>query len=322
MRLLPKASPVSPPHNRGGVYFLRYTICMLFSVEILDVILYCIQQLGIMLAVGVETVLLITYIASYRDGKVDEREIKFAGSIKRTLLAGLGCIVISGLVITALHASLGEAGIVLAPVFLFKWLLIAVIMCIYFLERKKTFSNSLIEGLLGGTWYAVFLVHILAPVTSWFNLLVLFIIINLCFFALWLPIVKLTRKESLVNVFVPKKVVTPAPSVVAPPPPPKPAPVVMQKVAPPPPPPPPIPKPIVVVTPPAPPPKPIVPIPPPLVMTHVPEVKSPTAVPSAKPGPAEHHSLWLPAIHFMPKDVKQLEDKTHIIPLGSVNKPA
>ncbi len=297
---------------------------MFFSIEMADLVLYCVQQIGMMLAVGAETIVLIAYAVSMRDGKADETEIRFSKAVHRALSIGVLFIVVSGVLITMIHTMLDQAAIVFEPIFLFKWLLIIELMGIYIWQRGKTFSHPLIEGVVGGTWYALFLIHILAPITTWTNLLVLYVLFVGGVVIIWSVIVKATsphiekRVEKKVEPKPVKKVEMPPPLpppkiVAPPPPPPKPVPVV----------PPPAPMPLVaaVLPPPPPPiPTPVIPPPPPVVVQKPVAPPPPAPVPPpAKPAADDpHHSFWLPAIHIMPKDEKELADKAHVMPLATI----
>jgi hypothetical protein len=286
---------------------------MFLSVEIIDLILYCLQQIGVMVAVGAETIILIAYLVAMRDSTVDEHEARFSRVVHRSMGVGILLMVLSGLAITILHSMLGEIAIIFAPVFLFKWLLIVGLIGVYITQKGKPFSKYSLEGVLGGTWYALFLVHILAPVTSWVNLLVLYVLFVAGFEVLWVALVMATQKK-------PKNTVakaTPAPVIKTT----KPIPVPVIAKAPEPKPiaPPPAP-PAVVLPPPAPivakapEPMPIAPPPPPIV----PVVAMPPVVAEHDP----HHSLWLPAIHIMPKSKEMLDSNGHVTTSAAVTKHA
>ena len=169
---------------------------MFFSVDTLDLVLYCVQQVGVMLAVGAESIVLISYLLSMRDGKIEETEARFSRAVHRALGVGVLLMVLSGIAIMVLEASLGQIDVVLAPVFLFKWLLIIGLICTYIWQRGKPFSHYLIEGVIGGTWYTLFLVHILAPLTGWINLITLYVLMLGGFLVIWAAFVKLTREKS------------------------------------------------------------------------------------------------------------------------------
>jgi hypothetical protein len=60
-----------------------------------------------------------------------------------------------------------------------------------------TLPETFAEGLLGGTWCALFLVHILAPVTSWVNLFILWAVLLLGFNLIWYILVLFRRERSV-----------------------------------------------------------------------------------------------------------------------------
>ena len=159
---------------------------MFFSGEVVALVLYSFQQFGIMLGVGAETIILVVFLVSLRDGAVEPKEAQFARAIRKTLYVGLGIIIFSGVGITVYHALLGQIGIILQPAFLFKWLLVSLVLLAALARpRSSAFSHILFEGAVGGTWYALFLVHILAPVTTWPILLGLYGLWLLGFEAFW-----------------------------------------------------------------------------------------------------------------------------------------
>lgn len=222
---------------------------MSFSVDVVSLVLFCIQQLGVMLAVGAETVILIAYLVSMRDGVVEAKEEQFGRAVSRALNLGLFLIILSGVAITLMHLSQGATEVVFSPAYLFKWLLIGGLFVLDMLRRKKVFMHFLWEGVVGANWYALFIVHILAPVATWTDLLVLCAIWNigfiLCFVSIaysmrarttsvvpkpapkQVPIV-VQEKKIEKKVEVPKQVITPVP-------PPKPIPPPIPKPTPPPP---------------------------------------------------------------------------------------
>lgn len=299
---------------------------MLLSVEVLNLLLYCLQQLGIMLCVGAATIALVTFIVTTRDGKVEPTEENFARAVRKAIWVGLSTVVVSGILITVIHESSGQSSIVGEPVFLFKWILIVALVGAYALLRRKIFSHFLIEGILGGTWCSLFLIHILAPLTTWSTLITLYVILTLAFVASWSLAVTLSRarfsaiKPVTASSSGPKPVVAQVSKKVEPVAPKAPIVVAPPKAVPPQP-PPPAPRPIVVATPPQPMPvvasKPLPPVPPPVVVK-TPE-PPPLSIVPVQTVPLEHHSPWLPAIHIMPKTQKELERGAHIITIA--NKP-
>ena len=159
---------------------------MFLSAELINLILYCAQQFGVALGFGSATVLLVAYLIAMRDGKVDDKEAQYYRAVRGALNIGLLFIILSGVGITALHAAAAQDGVLTTPAFLFKWILVGMALGFTLLARSR--DHWALEGLSGGTWYALFLVHILAPVTGWFNLITLYAVwmvgFNLCWAAL------------------------------------------------------------------------------------------------------------------------------------------
>lgn len=289
---------------------------MIFERELISLILYAAQQWGIVLAVGGQTIVLLAYLIAMRDRVVDDKEAQFARAVRTVLFAGLGLIILSGVGITALHYMAGEIGVLLSPAYLFKWLLVAVVGLFAFGIGKGLLPEWLGEGLAGGTWYALFFLHILAPVTTWENLLTLYGGWLAAFFLAWTALVFSTRERVASVTMTPAK----------PPPPPPKAPL-------------PTPKPILKASPnplvipnipsvkfqpspaqkpeqkiPAPaevtltPPKPLAPLPggiPPAPPVHIPMQPSSSSKPLAPAIPEAHPNL--PAIRVMPKTPEELK---------------
>ena len=292
---------------------------MALESEIVRLVLYATQQLGMTLAVGAQTIVLVAYLIAMRDRVVEAKEAQFARAVRTVLFSGLGLIVLSGLGISALHFLGGELAVLLAPAFLFKWILVIGVLLFGLGVGRGLLTEWIGEGLAGGTWYALFFLHILAPVISWETLLILYAGWLGAFFLIWAALVFGTRERVASLATIVKKVV-PLPKN-TPFPPPKPTEV--SKPLPPPPPPkpseplkppsPPLAVPnipsvnatfstassTIIPTPVPPPPAPIVKIENPLAL-RVPEQK--ITDPDAHPG--------LPAIRVMPKTPEDV-DKQH-----------
>ncbi len=167
---------------------------MVLSADFFGLILYCVQQLGVTLGVGSQTILLVAYLISMRDGILDSKEAQFSRAVRAVLNTGLMCIVISGVGITFMHILAGEGTTVLAPAYLFKWLLIILALGLTLISKDST--KSLLYGVAGGTWYALFLVHILAPVTTWSNLFTLYVVWLVGFILCWEALTFLMRDRA------------------------------------------------------------------------------------------------------------------------------
>jgi len=158
---------------------------MFFSLDLANLVLFCAQELGVAIGVGAQTVMMVAYFQAMRDGLVDAKEAQFLRATRRVSFFALALMVISGLLITALHIMLGDVVTILAPAYLFKWLLI--LLSIIITATAGAIPKNIFEALISGNWYALFFVHVLAPVISWTNLLewwaVWLVGFNLCWYA-------------------------------------------------------------------------------------------------------------------------------------------
>src|SRR3989344_2595602 len=258
--------------------------------------IYVFQQLGIMLGVGAQTVLLCTHLLNIHRNEPDAPHASYAAAARKSLSAGFFLVVISGLAAVAVHMLGGNTAVLFAPAFLFKWLLIVLALGIFLLQNRLSHWSDVVAWLAGGTWYALFLVHTLAPVTSWFNLAALYGAWLAAFGITWTLFVFIMRKTA--HGAAPAKVAVPVAIKTAPPPPP------------------PAPKPIV-------PPPPLVPKPTPIALplalapmlkiapVVVAPAPKPVAVPPVPPPPVppQKHTtlhdiidhLLVPALRIMPQ---------------------
>lgn len=315
---------------------------MSFPVDLVNLILYCAQQLGVMLGVGAESVLLIVYFLSLHEGRAEPRAEHFVPTVHKVLRWGLVFIICSGLLITAIHIFFGQFNVVFSPAFVLKWLLIGAVAGAEVLRRRGTFAHFAWEGVAGAHWYALFALHILAPVAAWGDLLVLYVLWVAGFMACFVSIAHAMgapapahkpkeepvppQPKHVVQAQPPKPVFKPAPK----PPPPEPK----KFVTPPPPPaPPPAPKPppppapaqhteleiappvlpavvraVPVKPPPAVPHKPAVVVPP---LPHKPQNQIPIPHKPAPPAPHKHRHFGLPAIRVMPRSKEDVDKQAH-----------
>lgn len=137
--------------------------------ELATILIFTAQQLGVILGVGAQTVLLVAHLIALHGG---EHGVESAARKARG--AGIFLMIISGAAAVGLHAASSAMGILLEPAFLFKWGLIIAILLLHLFETKLPHLIGIAEGFSGANWYALFLVHTLAPVTDWWSLLVLY----------------------------------------------------------------------------------------------------------------------------------------------------
>lgn len=164
-------------------------------LSVVSLLLYCVQQLGVVLGVGAETVVLVAVLSALRDRVVDAKEERFARAVKRVRVVGMVFILLSGIAITALELTSQDQTVVLAPAYLFKCILILVVLLLAALVRGESTTGEIFEGLAGGTWYALFVVHILAPVTTWLILGELYLLWLGAFMLCWITLVFLLRER-------------------------------------------------------------------------------------------------------------------------------
>ncbi|HEY6018916.1 MAG TPA: hypothetical protein VIY48_03205, partial [Candidatus Paceibacterota bacterium] len=130
--------------------------------------LFLMQWAGVLLGVGAEMVILVTYLLSLQVQSVGQRELTLgARTVERMALMA---IIGSGLAIVAFHVALGEADILFAPAFVAKWILIGVVLFGYKLEQwvdaHEVVGRAVVRGAIGGTWIALLLLHAMAPDTT------------------------------------------------------------------------------------------------------------------------------------------------------------
>ncbi len=177
--------------------------------EFLYFAVYVVQQLGVMLGVGAQTVLLCTHLLAVHRNELESPRASYARAARMALGTGLVFIIVSGLAATALHVLNMQTGVVLAPAYLFKWVLIGLLTVAFFLQRAFP-SNTVFYGLVGGTWFALFLIHSLGPVATWETLGALYGAWLVVFVLLWAIFVGLMHwrrspRELQVPVVVAKK---------------------------------------------------------------------------------------------------------------------
>jgi hypothetical protein len=156
---------------------------MFFEVSFIGLFLFFIQELGIALGLGGQMALLAAYSLSIEDGVVDPREAQFHRAVRGVLHVGLFCIVTSGAVISLIHFLTGEVSTLMEPAYLFKVALIILATVLSLLSLQKI--ESTVMGLAGGTWSALFVLHIFGPVTTWPVLTALFVVWMVIFNIIW-----------------------------------------------------------------------------------------------------------------------------------------
>ncbi len=138
-------------------------------------LLFYLQQFGVALGLGASTIALIFYFASSADGIIESSERRFVHAAEAVLRIALFLIIVTGFTITIAHILAEETATVSLPSFVFKWVLIGVIITCGRLVAWKMISRSVGGALGGATWYALFTLHTIAPIIGWEVLLPLYV---------------------------------------------------------------------------------------------------------------------------------------------------
>ena len=152
-------------------------------VEVFALVIYSVQWLGVVLGVGAEVVLLVAHLMALHQHKPE-----WLGSVPAVRAAqglGLVLIVASGAGAVGYQFLIGQPDLLVLPVFGFKWALIGALAGGFFLEKNLTRGRALLEGFVGATWLALFLVHSIAPISPWLDLSVFYAGWLLVFVIVW-----------------------------------------------------------------------------------------------------------------------------------------
>ena len=185
--------------------------------------LYLLQQLGIALGVVASTFAVTFYIAGMADRSLDSSERKFLNIVKSARTYGLICIIGSGLLITSAHL-LAEDAVVFAPAYIFKWLLIMFIVLVTTAGHFDFLPEDVSGAINGGTWFALYILHILAVDVGWAVLFGFFVawlaLFSMLFVLLRKAVTRRYERNSLVaeERVLPQRVSPPIPSIPTPPP--------------------------------------------------------------------------------------------------------
>lgn len=164
--------------------------------ELVSLIISLAQEIGIVAGVGAVTLTLIGHLLSLH-AKHNETTRGYVRAAHHLRAFALFVIVVSGAAAVALHLVGSTAGVLVMPAFLFKWLVIILLAVLHFTEwRVVGVAQDAVEGFEGANWYALFIVHTLAPTVSWMFLLALYAGWIVTFGVLWAVFVWIMRGQS------------------------------------------------------------------------------------------------------------------------------
>ncbi len=281
-------------------------------MDVASLAVFVLQQLGIVLGVGAEAIIAYVaaahYIGSHQGHQPDFHRQSLARSARHVQAGALLLIVLSGVAAIGIHLNGENVQALVESAFIYKWLLIALVTAVFFIDphipSRYTWTA---RGFAGVSWASLCILHVVAPIVSWWIIALAHILFVAIWMALWQGVARLAHPPvSKPTPPPPPKPVAPKP---APPPPPKPTPPPQPKPTPPPPPkptPPPAPLPVVkpVELPPVPP-KPVVPPPPPAPKP----VPPPAPKPAPVVAPAQDNNPDLPAMRIMPKSAQDIPNQ-------------
>jgi len=192
--------------------------------ELLSLVVSWAQEIGIVAGVGALTITLVGHLLSLHAHK-NETVFGYVRAARSIRALALMVIIVSGGAAVLVHYQQGTSGVLLAPAYLFKWLLIVLLTAFYFVELKvEGVARDAVEGFEGANWYALFIVHSIAPAVAWMFLLSIYFGWLATFAVIWVGFVWLMRRQSTIKPATVQKPVAPAPKPSPVPPPPKPAP--------------------------------------------------------------------------------------------------
>ena len=140
---------------------------MVLAGELLSLLASLTQEWGIIAGVGALTVTLVGHLLSLHAHK-SETVFGFVRAARSIRAFALAAIIVSGGAAILVHFQSGTPGVLAAPAFLFKWLLIALLAAFHFVELNVSgIKRDAVEGFEGANWYALFIVHAMAPAVGW-----------------------------------------------------------------------------------------------------------------------------------------------------------
>jgi hypothetical protein len=169
---------------------------MALGGELFSLIVSLVQEVSIVAGVGALTVTLVGHLLSLHAHQSEGTRgyVRAARHIRALALIG---IIVSGGAAVLIHFASGTPAVLVVPAFLFKWVLIALLTAFYFAEWRATgVAQDAIEGFEGANWYALIIVHTVAPVVGWLFLLKLYAGWLITFGVLWAVFVWLMRGQS------------------------------------------------------------------------------------------------------------------------------
>lgn len=170
------------------------------------------QEGGVLLGVGAVTLTLVAHLLALHS-KRDEWVHGYVRAALQLRAIALIVIILSGIAAIVVHVQTDTGATILTPAYLFKWLLIGILTVLHFLELKvHGYYQDALEGFEGANWYALLIVHSVAPVASWVFIGALYAAWLAAFGVVWAAFVWYLRWQGSPKAPAPKPAPAPAPT--------------------------------------------------------------------------------------------------------------
>ncbi len=167
---------------------------MLISLHAITVLLSVIQQFGLVLGVGAETVLLLMRISGVTRHESDPRERRFVHAIPLVRDTGIALLLISAIAVTVTEYLGHHLDVIFTPAYLAVCALTVLVTLFTIITHGDSFFEAICEGISGATWYALLLMHALAPALAWRTIFDAYGIWVCVWTVCWVGILLLTRR--------------------------------------------------------------------------------------------------------------------------------
>jgi hypothetical protein len=179
---------------------------------LLSLVVSLTQEIAIVIGVGALTVTLVGHLLSLHAEK-NETVFAYVRAARSIRAIALMAIIVSGGAALLVHFQTGTLGVLLAPAFLFKWLIIALLTAFHFAElQAQGYARDAVEGFEGANWYALLIVHTMAPVMGWLLMFSIYLGWLATFAVIWAGFVWLMRHHSTIAPAKPGRAPNPFPA--------------------------------------------------------------------------------------------------------------
>jgi hypothetical protein len=116
------------------------------------------HSIGITLGVGASTFAILLFLRALSDGVIDASERHLLGAVYMVLRIAMVLIALPLIILSGIWIYQGAGQLLLSPIFLIEWTILAVIVINAILMTKKKMPMWLGPAIAGGSWYSMFLV--------------------------------------------------------------------------------------------------------------------------------------------------------------------